>query len=200
MRRTTVQAALRRITGRLRPSSGGAGPAGDLNGVARTNTALARLRDRQFDGALADRTALAPGLVLRADPALGIAGRFRAPRGRIVELHARMQGRGEWIGLHLDLPLQDVSACSVLGFAARISSGAPLMAHACLRSVTEDGFEDHFFTRHLLFRPEESHHADAMPLQHRHRLPAQSPLRELIFFLPLEDFDLSLIDLRVFWT
>lgn len=200
MRRTTVRTALHRVSGLLRPGPAGAGPAGDLSGVTRTNAALTGLRDRRFEGTLADTTVLAPGFVLRADPALRITGRFRAPRGRIIELHARMRGEGQWVGLHLELPLQDVSACRVLGFAARISSGTPLMARACLRSLTGDGFEDHFFARHLLFRPEEAHHADAMPLQHRHRLPAQAPLRELIFFLPLEGFDLSLIDLRVFWT
>ena len=86
----------------------------------------------------------------------------------------------------------------MVGFAARIAAPEILVARACLRSGTEEGFVDCFFDKHLLFRPEEASHVDALPVHHRADLPLRAPWRELILFLPTDDFRLSLIDLRVF--
>ena len=109
-----------------------------------------------------------------------------------------MQGAGEWVGLHFEFPARDISGAGVMGFAARFSAADTCVVQACLRSMTEDGFQDCFFDKHLLLRPEESSHLDALQIGYRDSLPMHAKWRELILFLPTESFSLALIDLRLF--
>ena len=174
------------------PSSISLGPDGQANHT------LSVLRTGTSDGTLGNDIEFVPGFALHADPALGLGGQYRSPAGRLLELDARMSGQGDWIGLHMALPAQDLSEGGVLGFAARTSATETCVLRACLRSGTEAGFQDCFFDKHLLLRPEEASHLDALPVGMRDTLPDTAPWRELILFLPLTDFRIALIDLRVF--
>ena len=164
------------------------------------NHVLALMRAETRDGALASDIEFLPGLALHADPALELSGRYNAPEGRVLQLDARTgPNPGGWVGLHLAVPAGDLTGAGVLGFAARIAAPDGIcVARACLRSGTEDGFVDCFFDKHLLMRLDEATHLDALPVHYRDRVPLQAPWRELIFFLPTQDFRMSLIDLRVF--
>jgi hypothetical protein len=102
------------------------------------------------------------------------------------------------VGLHLDLPAKDLRQAGVLGFGARFAAPEIMVARVCLRSGTKSGFEDCFFDKHMLLRPEEASHIDALSIHHRADLPVQAPWRELIIFMPTRAFQASLIDLRVF--
>ena len=183
---------IRRLTHRLRGSEP---PAPDVQ----VNQDLAAWRAGTAEGALADTVAFQPGLTLHADPALGLSGTYRSPLDRLLELETKMSGDGAWLGLHLGLPLRDLSGFGVVGFAARTSAGSMALIRACLRSgLDEGGFQDVFFDKHLLTRPEESAHLDALHLPQVPDVALQAPWRELVFFLPTQDCHLSLIDLRVF--
>lgn len=163
------------------------------------NHALAILREDNREGPLAPDIDFLPGVSLHADPALGLSGSFASPQGRILDIDAHMsQGHGNWVGLHVALPAQDLGRAGILGFAARVSSPEILVVRACLRSGMADGFVDCFFDKHLMVRPEETSHLDALSVQYRDQIPMQAPWRELILFLPTHDFRLSLIDLRLF--
>lgn len=163
------------------------------------NHTLAIWRADRTEGDLASDITFLPGLELHADPALEVSGRYRSPEGRLFEFDLHTGPRpGGWVGLHLSLPVSDLRGAGVLGFAARFAAPDIQVVRACLRSGVEGGFEDCFFDKHLLFRPEEASHVDALQVHQRDRLPGQAPWRELVFFLPTQAFRLSLIDLRVF--
>lgn len=162
------------------------------------NHVLAILRNGDHTGDLSQDVTFLPGLKLNADPALALSGQYTSPAGWLLQLDVQIDNPGSWVGLHLDLPANDLSHVGVIGFAARIAGPEVLMARACLRSGSDSGFVDCFFDKHLLFRPEETSHLDAVSVAQRMMLPVQAPWRELILFLPTESFTLSLIDLRVF--
>lgn len=170
----------------------------DLGADGEANHRLGLLRAGAASGDLAQRSDLAPGVFLLADPALEIAGRWASPAERILELEAAPRGAGAWFALHIGLPARDLAARGVLGFACRTSAPEVLVIQPCLRSGTADGFEDCFFDKHILSRPEEASHLDALAVHRRDNLPLQAPWRELILFLPTHGFRWSLIDLRVF--
>lgn len=169
-----------------------------LGADGQLNHALAVLRSSTREGELADHVHFLPGLDLRADAALGLAGQYRSTEGRCLDLEARPTGQGSWCALHLGLPARDLQGFGVLGFALRGAAPQMQLIRACLRSGTKAGFTDCFFDKHVLLHPEESSHVDALAIRHHKRLPQEAPWRELILFLPTRAFDLSLIDLRVF--
>lgn len=163
------------------------------------NHALSIWRNDQSEGYLGADVTFIPGFKLNADPALELQGKYRSPKGQILELDARTgQSPGSWVGLHLALPIDDLTHTGVIGFAARISAPEVLVARTCLRSGTKDGFQDSFFDKHILLRPEQASHVDALSVARRPDIPDRAPWRELVFFLPSKAFQLSLIDLRVF--
>lgn len=162
------------------------------------NHAMAIMRQDTREGELATDVHFLPGLDLHADPSLGLTGRYRSPEGRILEMEAQTHGQGGWCGLHVRLPAEKLHHVGCIGFAARIAAPEIFVARACLRSGGPDGFVDCFFDKHLLFRPDEASHVDAIPVHYRDPVPMESAWRELIFFLPTSSFRLSFIDLRLF--
>lgn len=170
-----------------------------LGADGQANHTLSVMRSKTTKGALHSNVEFLPGFKLNADPALELTGEYRSPAGRLLEFDAQTgPNPGGWVGLHLEVPVDDLSHLGVIGFAARIAAPEILVVRACLRSGTEDGFQDCFFDKHLLFRPEEASHVDAIPTGQRMDLPQRAGWRELILFLPTRSFQLSLIDLRVF--
>lgn len=163
------------------------------------NRTLEVMRSKTSEGAVTSNTRFLSGFKLHADPALQISGHYRSPDGRLLEFDVRTgPDPGGWVGLHLALPVDDLSSMGVVGFAARIAAPEVLVVRACLRSGTDDGFVDCFFNKHLLFRAEEADHVDAVPVGRHTDLPMRASWRELILFLPTRAFQLSLIDMRVF--
>lgn len=149
-------------------------------------------------GQITADTEFRPGLSLHADPALQVSGQWRSPPGRLLELDVNIGGTGAWIGLHLALDAAELSDCGWLGFACRLAAPEEVMIRPCLRSGTPDGFTDCFFAKHILAVPELRNHLDALhPATNRH-IPETAPWRELILFLPRQDFRLYLHDLRPF--
>jgi hypothetical protein len=178
----------------LRPSSVDA----DRNATS-GNIALNTLRVGHMRGVLSDDITLTPGVELHADPALEMTGTYRSPAGQMLEIDAKMQRSGGWVGLHIALPHRDLSDYEAFGFVARFSASQVLVAQACLRSGVEGGgFKDHFFEKHLLLRSETTNHLDALHVHCIDDFDLDAPWRELILFLPTEDFHISLVDLRVF--
>ncbi|SEL28522.1 hypothetical protein SAMN05421666_3367 [Roseovarius nanhaiticus] len=170
-----------------------------LGGDAHANHALSMLRASVPEGILAHHVPLAPGIALHAAPGLGLSGRYASPRGIILELDAAMTGaRGGWFALHIALPAYALADHGVFGFAARLRAPQVCSIRACLRSGTEDGFVDAFFEKHLIARPDETSHLDALALALREDVPAHAPWREVILFLPIGTVRLCLIDLRMF--
>lgn len=163
------------------------------------NHALSVWRNGQSEGDIGTDVTFIPGFKLNADPALDLHGKYRSPKGQILELDVKTgQNPGSWVGLHLSLPVDDLTQTGIIGLAARIAAPEVLIARVCLRSGTKGGFKDCFFDKHLLFRPEQASHVDALSIAQRPDIPARAPWRELVFFLPSKAFHLSLIDLRVF--
>lgn len=170
-----------------------------LNADGQANHTLTVMRNETREGSLTSDIDFLPGLALHADPVLELSGRYRSPEGRILELEAKTgPAPGHWLALHLRVPAQDIRNNGVFGFIARSSAPEILVARACLRSGVEGGFVDCFFDKHILIRPEETLHMDVLSLPYHEQVPTRAPWRELILFLPTQDFKLSLADLRVF--
>lgn len=168
-------------------------------GDGQANHTLAVLRGESREGPLALDMVFLPGLELHADPGMSLSGTFQSPKGRILELDARSgASAGRWCGLHVALPAGDLTHKGLVGFAVRACAPEMLVMRVCLRSAVPGGFVDCFFDKHVLVRPEEMSHLDALPLYYRDQIPRHAPWRELVFFLPTTDFRLSLIDLRTF--
>lgn len=160
--------------------------------------ALADQRRDRTEGLLAAHTEFRPGLALHTDPAMQVSGRWRSPPGRLLELDLRMTDSGAWIGLHVALDAPELSDCGWVGFACRCAAPTETMIRPCLRSGTPDGFTDCFFDKHILAVPEPRNHVDALhPATSRH-IPETAPWRELVLFLPRQDFRWHLHDLRLF--
>lgn len=142
---------------------------------------------------------IAPGIFLNSDPKLGLSGSFQAPAGRLLDLDAQMTGPGDWAGLHIVLPLPDLTDLTYVGFVCRAASPAPLMLRACLRSgLPEQGFVDSFFDKHILTSEQPHSHLDLLFLDAHPELPLTAPWRELVLFLPCQPFTLSLVHLHPF--
>lgn len=144
------------------------------------------------------RTDFVPGISLHADPGLQMSGHWSSPTGRLLELDIRMSGQGDWIGLHLALEAPDLAAVGWIGFACRSAAPSEIMIRPCLRSGGETGFTDTFFGKHLLAVPEPHDHIDALHPATTRSIPEAAPWRELILFLPRQDFRWHLHDLRLF--
>jgi hypothetical protein len=159
---------------------------------------LAMMRTRLCDGKITDTVHFQPGFSLHADPALMIDGQFHSPSGRLLELDVTTAGTGEWIALHINIPHTDLSDCAYLGFACRSVAHGQQMIRPCLRSGIGDGFTDSFFNKHILATPEPRDHVDALHIETCRNQPETAPWRELVLFLPTQDFRWHLHDLRLF--
>lgn len=165
---------------------------------AALNRRLAAWRGAARSGQLSDTVAIATDLTLRADPKLKMHGRYLSPKGTLLTLQAEMQGKGEWLGLHLTLPAEaNTLPGQMLGYAAHFQSKDTNILRACIRSGQSEGFLDHFFEKHILTRPEDATIFDAVRFGSQRTLPTNADWRELVFFLPLTSFQLSLLDLRI---
>ncbi|KAA9005090.1 hypothetical protein [Histidinibacterium aquaticum] len=164
----------------------------------RTNRRIAALVRREASGTLSSRTRLAHRIRVDADPALGIEGEWRSPRGRLLELDVRTSGPGGWCALHMRFSGGLLKEAGFLGLMCSGVAPEITRARACLRSGTREGFVDRFFDKHLLLRPEIGSHMDAVALGDRSDAPADPPWREVILFFPTRPFRATLLDFRVF--
>lgn len=169
---------------------------------AQLNHLLAVLRHADSAGEIAQPLAWMPGMDLRADPALDVRGRYRSPVGRLLELDIDLNDNPaperSFLAIHMALGARDLTGFGLFGIAARTSAPQIELIQPCLRSGLDDGFVDCFFDKHILSRPDEASHLDALAVGQRTDLPAMAPWRELILFLPVRSFTWSLLDLRLF--
>jgi len=169
--------------------------------MADLNLPLNSLRGADLiGGALGDVTPLTPGLFLRRDPAGAIDGTWCSPARRLLELETRVAQAGDWLGLHLSLPLDDLAGIGWIGLVVRSAADQSLILRPCLRSgLAAGGFHDQFFPRHVLSQPGETDHHDLIAPDRLPDLPIRAPWRELILFLPpAHSIRWALHDLRVF--
>lgn len=164
----------------------------------RANLGIDQLRNGQGSGPLASDVTFAPGVRLNADPALGLAGTWRSPPGRLLELEAVPAGTGNWCAIHVSLGTLALDNLGVIGFTCRSAAPTPVVVRPCLRSGVDGGFEDCFFERHLLVHAADRLHVDVLDLHRNLGIPGQAEWRDFILFLPVFPFRLSLQDLRLF--
>ena len=168
------------------------------NSEKRTNHALAMMRERTQEDDLSDQVKISNEIYLNADPSLGLGGRYQSAVGEILSIDARIPSTGYWIGLHIKLSVRDFSDVGLIGFASRGHAPEYTIVNPCIRSGTKDGFVDCFFGKHMLLHGNSAQHVDAISIEDRDDLPDKAPWRELILFLPTQDFQLTLTDLRIF--
>ena len=166
--------------------------------------ALSAFMDRDTQGPLSPGSiVLAPGLSLHSDPELELAGHYRSPPGRLLELEATPGASGRWFALHLDLPPLALQDLSYFGLVCRSSAPTPFFMRACLRSglhsgPTDEGFRDSFLDKHILPAERAESHVDALYLDSDPELPLTAPWRQLVLFFPCTSFKLNLMHLHPF--
>lgn len=159
--------------------------------------ALAALRAGRAAGEVTQGAAPVAGISLQADPGLTLGGAYRSPAGRLLELDLRVSGQGEWLGLHVALSAPDLSGAAWLTLTSRSAADRAVMIRPCLRSGQPGGFVDCFFARHILATRTPQPHVDGIHLPTTRAIPARAPWRDLVLFLPREDFRWHLHDLRL---
>lgn len=167
--------------------------------TATSQDTLGTLRRTSLSGEIVPEEEILPGLRFVTDPAAGMRGHFSSPRNRLFEISVTHERPARWFGLHLRLDIEDLSDLGVIGFAARVAAPHALSVAPCIRSGTNEGFVDCFYSRQVAALPRPLLHLDALETDGRHvGLPEAAPWRELVLFLPTKDFRLDLHDLRVF--
>ncbi|EKE44875.1 hypothetical protein OCGS_0910 [Oceaniovalibus guishaninsula JLT2003] len=141
---------------------------------------------------------MAGGIKLMVDPEARADIRLRSPAGRLMEIEARVERPGRWLGLHVPLALYQTAGLGIVGITARATAPEALAVSACLRSGLRGGFVDAFFDKAMAVHFQPLQHIDTMEPDRRVDLPARADWRELILFLPTHSFSLSLHDLRFF--
>jgi len=166
---------------------------------AQTNHVISILRDGSSSGQLSHDTPLAPEISFKADDAAPLEGRFTSPAGRLLELNVRYDdATPAWAAIHFTVSAMDMSAFGLIGLACRTAAPEVLTVQPCLRSGTEQGFVDCFFSKHILSHPREHSHLDALSFHRNPNLPRLAPWRELVLFLPNRSLVWTLQDLRLF--
>jgi len=165
---------------------------------AEFNFMVSQLRDGSFDQPIASGDALIPGCFFQVDPAGQQEMHLTSGAGEGLKIRTRVQHPGDWMALHLRLEGLDLSDKQVLGFLCKSQSPQAMTYRACLRSGTETGFHDCFFTKTLVAYDQPSSHLDVLDLSTRPDVPLPATWREFIFFFKPSSFDLELQDLRFF--
>jgi hypothetical protein len=160
--------------------------------------AIAEMRAHLCNGVITDTVQFLPGLALHANPALNVGGVYRSPSGRLLELDVTTSGTGGWIALHASLEILALTDYRYIGLVCLCAAPKEQMIRACLRSGTDEGFVDCFFDKHILAGPEPRNHVDVLHTDTRRTLPEWAPWRELVLFLPTQNFRWDLHDLRPF--
>lgn len=171
----------------------------NTSSATRVQQALETLRQGAPRGKIVTEEEIVPGLRFVPDPEAGMTGHFFSPQGRLLELQVSHARPARWFGLHLRLDIDDIDKIALIGMATRIAAPTTMTVKACIRSGTETGFVDTFFDKTVAALPRPLLHLDVIETNGaRTALCAPAPWRELVLFLPTEDFRLDLHDLRVF--
>lgn len=164
-----------------------------------TRDTLKALRQGTASGDILAEQEIVPGLRFVPDPEAGMRGRFSSPQGRLLELQVTHTRPARWLGLHLRLDLGVSDDIALIGLAARIAAPQAQAVRPCIRSGTATGFVDSFFDKTIAALPRPLLHLDVVETHGAHPvLHDPAPWRELVLFLPTDDFRLDLHDLRVF--
>jgi len=169
------------------PSGSGLGaPLADLRAASVTDTAL-------------DHADIAPQIWWHMDVEAEVAGTWRSPRGRLLEIETQVTTPGGFLALHLRLPMFDLMGCDWFGFVGRTAAAQATVTRACLRSGRADGsFQDQFFARHILSQSAASDHHDFLVPAQCPDLAPNAPWREFVLFLPsTRSITWALHDLRL---
>lgn len=170
--------------------------------IWRLNRRIQRLRATEHRPALlpapgAIALQIGPGLRLHHPPETAGGLHWTSPKGRLIEVEGMAEGA--FLGLHLALPLRRLDRIAWLGLVLRGAAGSGMRLQPCLRSGLPGGdYRDSFFPKALhLPGPATDGMALFCPAL-APDLPARSPWRELVLFLPVrQEIRLSLHDLRV---
>lgn len=162
---------------------------------------LVRFHSDFSSGSLGNHAELSgKALFLNASPEIEVSGNWRSPVGRFLELECTVEGKGDWLGLHLSLDPANIDTYNYLLLMLRIDGSNCSLMRVCLRSVFLDGsFRDIFFDKHLFPNVRPSTHLDALYLDAYPTLPDNCAFRELVIFLPVKSFKFHIHHMKLIW-
>lgn len=169
------------------------GPEAHLNQISYV------LKATTLNGDISPRVDLVPDVFITFDHEGEIEGAFSSPEGSLLSMSYRVIKPPRWVALHFAMGDVDFSGHSVLGIVARSEAPVATMFRMCVRSGTEDGFSDCFFSKHVVSFSEVSTHIDLLRFgQDGKSIPSRAPWRELILFFKIADQKLTVNDLKIF--
>ena len=169
------------------------------NPLASIQLALDELRSMQLDRELRADPVLVPSVFFDLDPAESEAELFlRSDVGEMFSAQVVLNKPGRWLTLTLELLRCDLSECGLIGIACESSATRSVPIQTFLRSGMEKGFRDTFFERTVIAYQERGAHVDALFIDRHPELIAEAPWRNLVFQFPVENFDITFHDIRLF--
>jgi hypothetical protein len=165
-------------------------------GINYTSFVLGRT---SLSGKMVPRVDLVPGAFISYDPEGEVSGDFTSSEGDLLSLSYRVNKPVRWIALHFVMGDVDFSGCDLLGIVVKSQAPTATTYRVCVRSGTEEGFEDCFFSKHVVGFSEKSTHIDLIRLDKSEGIvPLRAPWREIILFFKAVDQDLTINDFKVF--
>ncbi|KEO61128.1 hypothetical protein DT23_10355 [Thioclava indica] len=104
----------------------------------------------------------------------------------------------KWQALHISLGEMNLSGSLLLGVLIKSRSPSSMTTKICLRSGKDGDFQDIFFSKTMVSFAQASVHLDVIEFDKNPNLPRQVQWRDLILFFRPGEFDISLLDIRLF--
>lgn len=171
------------------------------------NHAIEVAKQIENSGKIQNRKEIAPGIYFSIDTEANIDGEFTSGNGKIIDLKyfnvsEPVHGKNitpRWIAIHFRLGEVTLNNKSAIGVIVKSEAPNAVTMRACLRSGTQENFQDEFFSKYIVAYQNTSTHLDIIKIED---LPEECPLkkieRDLILFLPPFDASLTITDLRAF--
>ncbi|MEL6583952.1 MAG: hypothetical protein AAFQ36_08975 [Pseudomonadota bacterium] len=165
---------------------------------AETNQQIGALFSSALSTPITDGEHFSPGVWMLFDPEGSQTAKVESSEHGPVTLSVETQKPGGWMGLHIALGGLDLSNVGSFGLVFRSRAPKAMSIQPCLRSGTDDGFSDAFFSKAIVAHKASGTHLDCLELATAPRVPAQAPWRDLVFFFQPGSFSLELHSLKIF--
>jgi len=149
---------------------------------------------------LAAQTPIIEGVRLSIDPTSEVKGHYETTSEEMLSLTMQYGASKppKWQALHISLGEMNLHGALLLGVLIKSRSPSSTTTKVCLRSGKDEDFHDTFFPKTMVSFGETSAHLDVLEFDKTPTLPRQVQWRDLILFFRPGEFDINILDIRLF--
>lgn len=170
----------------------------ELGPDAQLNHAITLLQTARASAPLVDEKVISPGVFLSIDPEGDVSGEISNGHDGLIALNYTVLKKPRWLGVHMIMGNVDLSQAAIAGVVCKSHAQEAATYRICLRSGTDQGFQDTFFPKHIVAFQQESVHVDILKLSSFDEIPSKATWRELILFFQTTSAAIDIRDLRFF--